>query len=483
MIFIIFVVAFCAMLSGQSFATEPARPNVLFILTEDQGGHMAALGTRGVATPHMDALAASGTLFTRAYVNYPVCSASKACIYTGLYPHNNGLLNNTKNFFKPASELMAEERENPAYKNIRVRSRGDTLVEALKKLGYHSGITGKLHVSPSERFPYDEFIRGGQPLTGLAKSAAAQGKPWFLFHNSIGSTHRPFVNSEKQPIGVDPAKIDLPPTMPDTPTARRDWAEYLNGVQLADAALGKLLDELESTGQAANTLTIFMGDHGPAFPHGKMTPHHLGLHVPLIIRGPGLPAGRRSEALVAEIDLLPTVLDVLGSEYGFRIHGRSLRPLLEGKADAKGRDFVFSEVGGSDLLRSAKMEERSVISERWHLIARSHVERGRSINADSRDWPVWRCRIYDEIVRVKDQHPEPFRILAEMDPAKLGGQPPVFELYDLQNDPHELHNLATDPAHRPQLQRLHTALQSWHAATKDTDFEMPELPATKPGDK
>jgi hypothetical protein len=106
-----------------------------------------------------------------------------------------------------------------------------------------------------------------------------------------------------------------------------------------------------------------------------------------------------------------------------------------------------------------------------------HAKPRRSINADSRDWPVWRCRIYDEIVRVKDQHPEPFRILAEMDPSKLGGQPPVFELYDLQNDPHELRN----PAHRPQLQRLHTALQSWHAATKDSDFEMPALPAAKPG--
>jgi arylsulfatase A-like enzyme len=158
-------------------STSPSRPNILFILTEDQGAHMAALGTRGIATPHMDALAASGTLFTRAYVNYPVCSASKACIYTGLHPHSNGLLNNTKNFFKPAGELTPDERENPAYKNIRIRSRGDTLVESLKKLGYHCGITGKLHVSPSERFPYDEFIRGGQPLARLAKNAAAQNNP------------------------------------------------------------------------------------------------------------------------------------------------------------------------------------------------------------------------------------------------------------------------------------------------------------------
>jgi arylsulfatase A len=462
---------------------SPKRPNVLFILTEDQGAQMAALGTPDIATPRMDALAASGTLFRRAYVGYPVCSASKACIYTGLYPHSNGLLNNTKNHFKPAAELTAEDRANAAYKNVQIRTRNPTLVQMLKRSGYHCGITGKLHVAPNERFPYDDFIRVGEkaPLTRLAANAREKGKPWFLFYNNIGSTHRPFVDSEKQPIGLDPAKVTLPRHLPDTPTARRDWAEYLHGVQLADAALGRILDELAASGAEQDTLVVFMGDHGPAYPHGKMTPYHLGLHVPLIVRLPGVKGGRTTDALVHQIDLMPTLLDALGIAYtDWEMQGRSLRPLIEGKADAAGRDFIFSAVGGNDLRQRPTMEERSVISTRYHFIARSGIQHGRIIAADSRDWAVWRNRIYDEIIRVKAEFPEPYRILAEMDPAKLHGQPPALEFYDLQTDPHELRNLAPDPAHRAELERHHTALAQWCRETQDKAFILPPLSAVTP---
>jgi arylsulfatase A len=462
---------------------SPKRPNVLFILTEDQGAQMAALGTPDIATPRMDALAASGTLFRRAYVGYPVCSASKACIYTGLYPHSNGLLNNTKNHFKPAAELTAEDRANAAYKNVQIRTRNPTLVQMLKRSGYHCGITGKLHVAPNERFPYDDFIRVGEkaPLTRLAANAREKGKPWFLFYNNIGSTHRPFVDSEKQPIGLDPAKVTLPRHLPDTPTARRDWAEYLHGVQLADTALGRILDELAASGAEQDTLVVFMGDHGPAYPHGKMTPYHLGLHVPLIVRLPGVKGGRTTDALVHQIDLMPTLLDALGIAYtDWEMQGRSLRPLIEGKADAAGRDFIFSAVGGNDLRQRPTMEERSVISTRYHFIARSGIQHGRIIAADSRDWAVWRNRIYDEIIRVKAEFPEPYRILAEMDPAKLHGQPPALEFYDLQTDPHELRNLAPDPAHRAELERHHTALAQWCRETQDKTFILPPLSAVTP---
>lgn len=462
---------------------SPKRRNVLFILTEDQGAQMAALGTPDIATPRMDALAASGTLFRRAYVGYPVCSASKACIYTGLYPHSNGLLNNTRNHFKPASELTAEDRANPAYKNVRIRTSNPTLVQMLKRSGYHCGVAGKLHVAPNERFPYDDFIhvREKTPLSRVAATARGKGKPWFLFHNTIVSPHRPFVDSEKQPIGLDPAKVTLPGHLPDTPTARRDWAEYLHGVQLADAALGRILDELAASGAEQDTLVVFMGDHGPAYPHGKMTPYHLGLHVPLIVRLPGDKGGRTTDALVHQIDLMPTLLDALGIAYtDWEMQGRSLLPLIEGKADAAGREFIFSAVGGNDLRQRPTMEERSVISTRYHFIARSGIQHGRIIQADSRDWAVWRNRIYDEIIRVKAEFPEPYRILAEMDPAKLHGQPPVIEFYDLQTDPHELRNLAPDPAHRAELERHHTALAQWCRETQDKTFILPPLSAVTP---
>ncbi len=129
------------------------RPNVLFILTEDQGAHLGYVGTPGLQTPHMDALARRGVYFREAFVAYPACSASKAAIYTGLHGHTNGQLNNTVNYFKPASELTPQERQNALYRENRIRSEYPTLVEILARAGYHTGVTYKLHVAPNEKFP------------------------------------------------------------------------------------------------------------------------------------------------------------------------------------------------------------------------------------------------------------------------------------------------------------------------------------------
>jgi N-sulfoglucosamine sulfohydrolase len=160
------------------------------------------------------------------------------------------------------------------------------------------------------------------------------------------------VNSEKQPISVDPAKVTLPPHLPDTPIIRRDWAEYLDGVQKADKQLGEALDALRDSGAESNTIIIYMGDHGPAYPHGKMTPYHLGLHIPLIIRLPGAKPLVSNE-LVSELDLLPTLLDLLGVRYDSPLHGKSLKPILEAQTDATGHDFIFAEVSGRSLNQNA----------------------------------------------------------------------------------------------------------------------------------
>ena len=460
---------------GASFYAA-AQPNILFILTEDQGAHMGALGTSDVKTPHMDSLAASGALFRRAYVAYPVCSASKACIMTGLQSHTNGLVNNTNNYLKPAAKLSGAEKKSPPYLHVRIRSAGLTMVEVLAANGYHTVVGGKLHVSPNERFPYHDFlpiVGSKQALTGIIKRAA--GKPWFFLHNSISFTHRPFVDSEKQPIGIDPAKVTLPAHLPDTPTARRDWAEYLDGVQRNDTAVGGVLTALRESGQESNTIIIFMGDHGPAYQHGKMTPFHLGLHIPLIIRLPGAKP-LVSDALVTELDLLPTLLDLLHIDYSTELHGKSLTPLVEGKADAKGHDFIFSEVSGRSLNHARGMEERSVLDATHQLIIRAKLTEPKVINDDLRDMKPWINRIYGETVRVKAQFPEAYRILSEMDPQALGGKPPAIELYDLKADPYELHDLARDPAQRSHLTRLYTALQRWSADTQDTTCPLPPLP-------
>ena len=455
-----------------------ATPNVLLILIEDAGAHLGVLGTPGLRTPNLDALARDGVLFRKCFVGYPVCSPSKACIYTGLYPHRNGLINNTENLFKPSPELTAKERSLRAYANNQIKPEVRTFAEILHGRGYYMGVSGKLHVSPNEKFPYDEFIPGKNVVGAFIRRAQATGKPWLLFDNAHNEPHRPFVNSDVQPIGVDPAKVKLPAFLPDTPVIRKDWAEYLDGIQLADAEVGRAMRELKASGELDQTLVIVMaGDHGPAFQRGKMTPYALGLHVPLIVRAPGGARGVQSDALTSEVDLMPTILDYLGIAPPQPLDGISLRPLLESKPGAKGHEHVFAEVSGRVPGSTRGMEERSVLDGRWHLIVRSKLDEPRLLNADSWQFEAWRNRTYRETIRVKEQFPEQFRILAEMDPERLGGKPPAFELYDLENDRDEMHNLANDPAHRPELERLFAVLKKWSAETNDVTAPLPALPS------
>lgn len=458
-----------------------ARPNVLFILTEDQGAQMGALGTPGLLTPHMDALVQSGILFRRAYVAYPVCSASKAAIYTSLHNHQNGLLNNTLNYHKPASQLTQAERNNPLYISNRVRSELPTLVERLHQAGYYQGVTHKLHVGPVEKFPYDEYLDHNDRATVKAfiERASKAGKPWHLFYN-IPNSHRPFPNSDKTKIRVSPEEVKLPAYLPDTPIVRQDWAEYLAAIEIADRILGEAIAAVREADQDENTIVVFLGDHGPCFAHGKMTLYELGLHVPLVIRLPNGPRGVIRDELASELDIAPTLLDLLGIEPFSSSHGYSLRPILEVESIAKPRDYVFAEISNKGTLPNDGIQERSVCDGRWKLIYRTHVEkRWRQVQADSKEWKPWGNRTYDETLRVKDRFPEAYRVLSELDPQSLGGEVPSLELYDLKSDADEIRNLALSRDHRKVLEKLFNRLSRWAEETADSSIlPMRSLPST-----
>lgn len=455
------------------------QPNILFILTEDQGAQTGFVGTPGLQTPAMDSLARSGVYFDNAFVAYPVCSASKACIYTGLHNHTNGLLNNTMNYHMPGSKLSKAQREKKIYASNQIRAELPTLIERLQEAGYYQGVTHKLHVSPNEKFPYDEFIKttNGATVTAFIGRAKKAGKPWHLFYN-ISNSHRPYPNSDQVEIRVDPSKVDVPAYLPDTPVVRKDWAEYLAGIEVADKLTGEALTALRESGEERNTIVVFLGDHGPTFQHGKMTLYDLGLRTPLMIRVPGMQSGVRSDVLASELDLTPTLLDLLGMKALPKSHGISLKPVLEGRVGARGHEFIFAEISNRGSLTNG-MQERSVFDGRWKLIYRENLTPPwRQVNADSKDWKPWRNRTYDETVKHKDRFPEPYRILTEMDPQNLKGRVPAIELYDLKSDPDEMRNLAGDAKSRGELDRLYLALRQWVDETSDAGVDPPaKLPS------
>lgn len=469
-----------AILFSSTFVASAAeaRRNVLFILTEDQGPQMGALETAGLLTPRMDELAAAGTLFRRAYVAYPVCSASKAAIYTSLHNHTNGLLNNTANYHKPASRLTDAERNREVYRLNYIHGATQTLVERLKNAGYYQGVTHKLHVAPVERFPYDEFVvhSDGKSAADFFRRAKSTGKPWHLFFN-IAVSHRPFPNSDKVKIRVNPAEVKLPAFLPDTPTLRKDWSEYLAAIEEADRYVGEALTALHESGMEENTVVVLMGDHGPCYAHGKMSLYDLGLRVPLVIRAPGLKSGVVSDSPVSELDLMPTLLELLGLKPAVKTHGVSLTSILNGNEDARPRAYAFAEISDRGPLPNDGMQERCVTDGRWSMIYREKTETNwRQVQADNKFWKPWGNRAYDETLRVKDQFPEAFRILAEMDPQNLGAKVPTLELYDMESDPDQMHNLANDAAHSSARDRLYAALLKWVRGTEDSSVKPPDTP-------
>ncbi|QDU90921.1 Arylsulfatase [Pirellulimonas nuda] len=472
------VAAVCLGALATTSATDAAQPhpNFLFILTEDQGAQLGFVGTPGVETPHMDSIANQGVYFAEAFVNYPVCSASKANIYTGLHSHANGIATNTVNYFKPDSELSEDQRTNGFYQRLRVPDDTPTLVELLKKQGYFTGVSDKLHVAPNSKFPYDRWDRvaTGDKVEQFAGEATAEGRPWFYFCN-IEQPHRPFRNGDEVKLTVERTKVEVPAFLPDTPEVRQDWAEYLDAVERADEHVGDVLAGLERSGQAGQTIVIFMGDHGPAFHRGKMSPYDFGLRVPLAVRGPGVQQGVVSDELVSEIDLMPTILQYAGIEVPNGLHGQSLLPLLDGVSTSlPGRETVVGEVTHGLHAGAVVMEERAIYDGRYRLIYRSDIDGRRDFNADLQYWVTpgdgnapWHNRSFDSVVANREEHPEAYRLLDETC-SELGEfQPAELELYDVQADPYEVNNLADDPDSAGVRTRLLRALIKHAADTSD----------------
>ncbi len=452
------------MLGGRGVVAADDRPNLLFFFTEDQSPHMSFLGTEGLETPNMDRIAQQGVYFHRAFVQYPVCSPSKGNLFTGLSATTNGIRANTINIFKPAEAVTESDRRHPLYDRLRIADQYPTLIEILREQGYYLGVTHKLHVLPNEKFPYHEWMRRPtkDDLKRFIQEAQKRDQPFFLFYN-IPQPHRPFPNSDQRSISVDPNEVSLPPLLPDDAVGRQDWAEYLANIEVADRSIGLGLEALEETGMTAKTIIFFAGDHGPAYHRAKMSLYDFGVRVPLAVAGPGIRRAVETHELISFLDLMPTILEMVGGPKPELAHGHSVLPFLRGQSETTGRDYVFAEVQHNAQTRDDGMQERMVFDGRYRLIYREGRSKPRTVNDDLRSWQPWRNRVYSHIVENRERYPDAYRLLAEIDNGRLegAGKLPRLELYDWANDLWDLKNLAADPQHRETLDRLGRVLHDW----------------------
>jgi arylsulfatase A-like enzyme len=286
-----------------------ADENVLIVHWHDLGRYLGAYGHPDVESPRLDQLAAEGILFTRAHATAPLCSPSRGSLFTGRYPQTNGLVG-------------------LAHHGWEYREGVRTLPQLLGDAGWHTALFGMQHeTSFPARLGFDEFDVSNSYCEYVVDRAtewlrrAPEQK--FLLTAGFFETHRPYPHERYEP--ADPADVDLPDYLPDTPEVRQDLADFYGSITTADAAVGQLLDTLEDTGLAATTWVVFLTDHGPALPRAKSTLYDAGTGIATIIRPPRnrRRPGSTYDDLYSGVDLVPTLLELLGVDVPDDIDGLS----------------------------------------------------------------------------------------------------------------------------------------------------------------
>ncbi|UCD51607.1 MAG: sulfatase [Phycisphaerales bacterium] len=428
--------------------TRP-RPNILMIVSEDNGPELGCYGDPYARTPHLDQLAANGVRFNRAFVTQAGCSQSRASILTGLYPHQHGQIGLATWGFR----MYRPDTPN--------------LVRSLKEVGYRTGIIGKLHINPAAAFPFDmheiptsNFARENLgDYTRYAEAFINAGDRPFLLSVNYPDAHAPWIKQidglPRQPLDADDVKA-LPYFGIDTPGLRKLNADYYNCLSRLDSLIGDLMETLERSGKADNTLVVYLGDHGADFLRGKRTSYEGGVRIPLIIRWPGRakPQQVRQE-LVSTVDLMPTLLEAAGARAVENLPGRSLLPLLFDKP-VEWRRYLFTEYH-THAAEQNFYPQRTVRNQRYKLIENlmpGQVNPGYAFT-NSR-FP--NAGVPDAIVAATPVVSEAYRLMR---------RPSRFELYDLQVDPHEFRNLADVEEHASTLAQLQQQLATWRRQTKD----------------
>lgn len=427
------------------------RPNMVVMLADDLSQlDCSPYGAADISSPNMQRLAKSGLSFTRAYVASPSCAPSRAALLTGLMPARNGA---EANHSKPRMDL----KKWPAW---------------FKELGYEVVAFGKVsHYKHTADYGFDHFAHDAfhedvaipAAVKWLKARPSENAKPLCL----LVGTNWPHVPWPEQAGDYQPEAMKLPAGSIDTPATRQWRARYAAAVTKADDELGVIYDTTRQM-LGESTLFVFTSDHGAQWPWAKWNCYEAGVRVPMLVSWPGrVAAGAKSDAMVSWIDLLPTLVEAAGGQPLEKIDGQSFLPVLLGQRGVH-RSRIFTTHSGDGRWNIYPI--RSVRNDRWKYIRNLHPEFAFTTHIDLPGklgqrtfFETWEAAAKNDAAAaaiVKRYH-----------------QRPAEELYDLENDPVELHNLAAGPAHLSQLQSLRAELATWMQEQGDmqTVFAEPRL--------
>jgi N-sulfoglucosamine sulfohydrolase len=425
------------------------RPwNLVIVTADDLNADSAGwMGSTVGATPNLDAFAATSHQFRNCHTVVPLCQPSRAAIMTGLLPHRSGALG-----FEP------------------VRSDVTTLTEVMNAHGYFTAAINKIkHMTPPEKFNWNLSLDGsGKNPAALREQfeqclKAADGKPFFINANST-DPHGPFpTDAGQDPHGglvttpdkiFSESEIVVPSFLEDLPAVREEVARYFSAVRRFDQTFGELIAALGTANHLNDTIIVFVSDHGMSMPYSKATLYRHATWTPVLLRAPKIDNRIVNSGMVANIDILPTVLDLLGLTKPEGLDGVSWLPLLRGE-ETPGRDYVFAQI---DSVKSGRKFPGRCIRSRTHAYIWNSWADGKTQfkSAAMSKRESWRAIIE----------------AAEHDP-KLKARVEHFiyrcpeEFYDEENDPDDRRNLIKETRYHSQIEEMKALLLAHMEKTGD----------------
>ncbi len=429
-------------LSFISLFSQTSKPmNILWLSVEDLSPRLGCYGDPTVSTPNIDRLAKEGVRYTHAYTTAGVCAPSRCAIITAMYQTSVGG-HNMRTF-----NIYPEVKGVPKNYSIVPPPEVKAYPEYLRAAGIYCTNNSKTDY----QFVAPPTVWDETSNTAHYKNRKP-GQPFFAIFNSTITHESQVWARADHPLRVDPARVIVPPFYPDTDSVRLDIARFYSNISEMDDWIGEKLKELEDAGEMDNTIIFFWADHGDGLPYIKREVTERGLLVPLIIRYPdGKGAGTVVEDLVSLMDLGPTVMSLFGIKPPRYMQGQA----FAGQYKAKPRKYIF---GARDRMDIPVDRVRSVRDQRFQYIRNFHPE-----------LPAYQDIPY------RLQQPGMRSILREKEAGRLNevqmqwfkSPRPPEELYLIDADPHELNNLAGDPAYDKALKRLRKVMDKWLAKTND----------------
>jgi len=413
---------------------EGNRPNIVLIIAEDISTDLGCYGRQDLQTPALDNLASEGVLFENAFTTSPVCSPSRSAIMTGMYQNSIGAHNHRSN----AGPLKGEVRP---------------FTHFLRDAGYYTcNVVAEEYGTGKTDFNFED----GFLFEGNDWDQRANDQPFFA-QISIYTTHRDthwYGIEDRVGRPVNPEKVSLPAYYPDHPVSRLDWARYLNSIQYMDQQVEAILTRLKREGLMHNTAIIFMADHGRCHIRGKQWLYDSGIRIPLIMWWPGMPEGGKTiRDLISAIDVPATILDLAGIPLPGYLQGQSLVA-----GDYRPREEVFA---ARDRCDAVVDRIRAVRTGRYKYIRNDMPDRPYNQFGHYKSFYYPMLHLMEVLDARNELEP---RQAAFMEPKKPGE-----ELYDIQNDPEELINLAGVFEYQGVLEDLRAKLREWEQYSGDLD--------------